>query len=141
MNTEKEYTAKEGVRLSPPWIEYYNQLEALFGQDPDIKLEYSEDDYKVKMFVHGHDKAEALQKLIPAEKSWGGVKHTIIVVPLLISSVRLSKEIPCMIRQLSCILKEFPIHLDMFVSRRKYFSIGMTIWLILMEMLVRWLKM
>jgi len=81
VNAEKEYIAKEGVRLSSPWVEYYNQLEALFGQDPDIKLEYNEDDYKIKIFVHGHDKAEALQKLIPAEKSWGGVKLTIIIVP------------------------------------------------------------
>lgn len=81
MDTEKEYTAKEGVRLSPPWIEYYNKLEALFGQDPDIRMSYDDDNHKVKMLVHGKDKAEALQKLIPVEKSWGGVRLFIVIVP------------------------------------------------------------
>ena len=69
------------LKLSPPWINYYNELVALFGDDPDIKLYFDEESYTVKMFVDSDIKADALMKLLPQEKSFGNVVVKIEIVP------------------------------------------------------------
>ena len=33
-------------KLSPPWITFYHDLNEMFGNDPDIKLEIDEDEYE-----------------------------------------------------------------------------------------------
>ena len=71
----------ENAKLSPPWITFMNEIKALFVEDPDIKIQYSEDDYTMKLFVDNTDKAEALSKMIPAEKDFGNVKMKIEIVP------------------------------------------------------------
>ena len=69
------------LKLSPPWINYYNELVALFGDDPDIKLYFDEESYTVKMFVDSDIKADALSKLLPEEKTFGNVVVKIEIVP------------------------------------------------------------
>ena len=69
------------VKLSPPWLEYYHKLIAMFGEDPDIHFEYDEDEYIIKMFVDNQAKADALQKVLPAVKSFGNVKLNINIIP------------------------------------------------------------
>ena len=71
----------ENMKLSPPWDTYVNEVKALFGEDPEIKIMYNEDSYTLKLFVDNTDKAEALTKLIPAEKEFGNVTLKIEVVP------------------------------------------------------------
>lgn len=69
------------IKLAAPWFTYYNEMEALFKGDPDVKLEYDEDTYTIKVFVSNQDKADALTELLPAKKDFGGVVLTINVIP------------------------------------------------------------
>lgn len=71
----------EKLKMSPPWIIYYRELEALFGQDPDIKLELDEDAPMIKMYVDGQDKAEALSQLLPPSKRFGNVELNVNIIP------------------------------------------------------------
>lgn len=79
------------VKISPPWVSYYHKLKALFGEDPDIRIEYSDaDKYEIKLFVKGQDKADALTKLLPPVKNFGGVSVTTTVIPANEESDRIS---------------------------------------------------
>lgn len=75
MNEEKK------VGLSSPWVTYYNEIVALFGDDPDIKIFYYAEDNMIKMMVNGQEKADALTQLLPPEKSFGNVTLKIVVIP------------------------------------------------------------
>jgi hypothetical protein len=76
-----ESLGKKGFKLSPPWIQYVKEVMALFGEDPEIKIVYNNDECKLDLVVDNHDKAEALTQLIPAEKEFGNVVLKISVIP------------------------------------------------------------
>lgn len=69
------------MKLSPPWITYVNKIKALFDGDPDIKFDYSEEEYYLKLFVNNEEKADALMKLLPSQKEFGNVVLKISVIP------------------------------------------------------------
>ena len=69
------------TKLSPPWVEYYRKLEAMFGPDPDIKVEFDEDEMHIKLYVESHEKATALDELLPVQKDFGNVSVFIEVIP------------------------------------------------------------
>lgn len=69
------------IKLSPPWLEFYREIELLFGQDPEIKVEYVEEPCAVKLYVDNSEKAKALNYILPTEKDFGGKVIHIIVVP------------------------------------------------------------
>lgn len=69
------------MKLSSPWVNFYRKIEALFAQDPEIKVVYEEEEKEVKLFVDNARKAEALTKLLPAEKTFGNVTLKITVIP------------------------------------------------------------
>mgnify|MGYP006958179753 CR=1 FL=1 len=69
------------VKLASPWVQYYREIEALFGDDPDIKVLFDEDDLVVRLSVNDHDKADALTQLLPASKEFGNVTLYISVIP------------------------------------------------------------
>ena len=74
----------ENLKLSTPWVTQYRKLEAMFGEDPDVKLEYVSgdgEDPAVKLFVDGQDKADAIQRLLPESYDFGNVKMGVTVVP------------------------------------------------------------
>lgn len=76
----------KSMKLSPPWVKFYKEFEALFKDDPGIKMVFEEPDaesdgYKIKLFVEGGNKAEALTELLPTEKQFGNVTIYIEVVP------------------------------------------------------------
>ena len=72
---------KKKLKLSSPWMTYYHELEALFKEDPAIKLEYNEDDNIIKLYVEGDEKADALTQILPSEKVFGSVVVKIMVIP------------------------------------------------------------
>lgn len=74
-------TEQQQIELCPPWVEYFNKLECMFGADPDIKLMQNFDDQEIKMYVNGTDKAAALEKLLPDEIRFGTSVWHLIVVP------------------------------------------------------------
>ena len=68
-------------KISPPWILYVSQINALFSNDPDITLEYDNDKVEVKLYVDNNKKAAALMYLLPFEKKFGNVTLDIIIIP------------------------------------------------------------
>lgn len=72
------------LNISSPWVTYYRKLEALFGEDPDIMVDFEYDENEspvVKLYVTGADKAEALAKILPVERTFGNVTVNTIIVP------------------------------------------------------------
>ena len=69
------------LNLSSPWEIYFHEIEELFGYDPEIELEIDREKMTVKFFVQNSSKAEALEKLIPAEKKFGNVIVRNTIVP------------------------------------------------------------
>lgn len=70
-----------GIGISSPWVCYYRELVALFGNDPDITISYDEDDLVVRLYVDGQEKADALSQLLPDKVGFGNVSLTISVIP------------------------------------------------------------
>ena len=64
-----------------PWVIYYRQIEAMFKKDPEVKVEYDDSNYTIKLLVNNNVKAEALRKILPAKKVFGNVEVSVIVIP------------------------------------------------------------
>lgn len=79
--SNENVNANNGLKLSPPWVAYWQQLNAMFCDDPEIHLEYLEDEGKVVMRVDNPSKAEALCRLLPEEVHFGNIVLKIVVVP------------------------------------------------------------
>lgn len=71
----------EKLELFAPWYIYEIQLETLFAGDPQVTVQFDEREMEVKLLVDDPDKADALDKLLPASKTWGEVVLKITVVP------------------------------------------------------------
>ena len=69
------------MKLSPPWVTYVNEIKCLFKGDPDVKCQFDEDEYSLKIFVEDEKKADALMKLLPLQKEFGNVVLKISVIP------------------------------------------------------------
>lgn len=69
------------LKLSPPWITYVNEVNALFENDPDITVAYDNSKMRLTLYVKGIDKAAALSQLMPIEKEFGNILLKIFVVP------------------------------------------------------------
>ncbi len=71
----------EKLGLSAPWTTYYKQIKALFAEDKDIKVIFDQDACAIKLFVEDAEKADALSKLLPVERSFGNVTVKVMVIP------------------------------------------------------------
>ena len=69
------------LNLSTPWVTFYREIEALLGGDPDINVVWDEENKRVKLYVEDADKAEALDTLLPREKTFGNVTVKVSVLP------------------------------------------------------------
>ena len=69
------------IKLAAPWITFYREIEALFKDDPEINVIFDEDDLVIRLWVENAAKADALNQLLPAEKSFGNVTVKISVIP------------------------------------------------------------
>lgn len=69
------------LKLSPPWIEYVNEMEELFKYDKEVHVVYDDEENEVKLYVDSPAKAQALIDLLPAVQVFGNVTLTITVVP------------------------------------------------------------
>lgn len=72
---------KNSFKLSPPWVTFVKEVEILFGDDPAIRIDYDDTENTVKMYVAGVDKADALTRILPAERAFGNVVLKIDVIP------------------------------------------------------------
>lgn len=78
---EEKTTDASKIGLSSPWYEYYHKLEALFGQDPEVHLSFSDKDMKIIFRVDNLKKYNAIEKLLPSVLSFGNVTVHIVTVP------------------------------------------------------------
>ena len=69
------------VVLSSPWANFFKEVQVLFDEDPEIKVIYDDNTPEIKLLVDSIDKADALSKLLPVEKSFGNVTLKITIVP------------------------------------------------------------
>lgn len=69
------------IKLSPPWIEFYREMDALFGDDPEVRVEYDDESVVIKLYVDNQEKAQALTKLLPVKKDFGSITIGIQVIP------------------------------------------------------------
>lgn len=71
------------LNLSSPWEVLYNEMNALFGEDPEIDVMkvFSEETKKIELLVADSQKAEALEKILPPYKEYGNVIVFINVKP------------------------------------------------------------
>ena len=69
------------TKLSPPWVTLFNQIKALFEQDPEIKIEFINDPPTVKLYVENNEKAEALAALLPYQIDLGLTRLNINIIP------------------------------------------------------------
>lgn len=67
------------LKLSPPWVEYVNKLEALFDGDPQIAFNVDFNKMVVALAGNNGEKNAALQRLLPSEKKFGNITLQIIV--------------------------------------------------------------
>ena len=61
---------------------FYHEVEALFGDDPDIHVEYDADKVEITLIVQNADKADALAQILPTEKAFGDVTLKLNVKPI-----------------------------------------------------------
>ena len=69
------------LELSSPWQIYANRLASLFGQDPEIHIDFEPEDCEVILQVDNPTKAAALEQLLPDSVEFGNVELFITVVP------------------------------------------------------------
>ena len=68
-------------KLASPWTAYYRKIQALFGEDPDIKIVFDEEEYTLHLLVDNAEKADALMQLLPTEVNFGNVTLKVAVIP------------------------------------------------------------
>ena len=69
------------MKFIAPWVNYYREVEALFEQDPEVKVIFDEEKTELKVYVDNARKADAIAQLLPEEKTFGNVTLKIFVVP------------------------------------------------------------
>lgn len=71
----------EVLKLSPPWMIYMRKINALFGEDPDVLVQYDEEENAINLRVKGQEKADAISQILPTEKTFGNVTVKINIIP------------------------------------------------------------
>lgn len=63
------------LKMSPPWVTFINEIEALFDGDPQIacNVNNTSSNPSIVLACNNGDKVAALQKLLPTEKQFGNV--------------------------------------------------------------------
>ena len=70
------------IKLAPPLVTLIKKVEALFGQDPDIRIEAdaAATTPKIKLYVANPCKAAALAALLPESWKFGSVECLVVVI-------------------------------------------------------------
>ena len=68
--------------LSTPWMTFAREINALFENDPDVaSVVYDNDNRVIKLYVNNNAKADALDRILPNEKTFGNVSVKISIIP------------------------------------------------------------
>lgn len=69
------------INLSAPWTILYQQINAMFKQDKDVKVVLDEKKHTIKLYVEDEEKADALGYLLNQAKTFGNTPVEVSVVP------------------------------------------------------------
>lgn len=69
------------IGLTTPWGEFYNEVQAFFKLDPEVRVIFNDETKELKLLVENGEKASALDALLPDELPFGNVTVDIKVVP------------------------------------------------------------
>lgn len=69
------------LKLSPPWMTFYHEIQQLFKQDPDVFTVFDQEEMTIKVLVCGEEKSEALEHLLVKEKIFGNITVKVNVIP------------------------------------------------------------
>ncbi len=69
------------MKLSPPWITLYDEIEAFFKDDPEVHVVYDEETCAIKLYVDNSVKASALDQVLLHEHTFGNITQTVTVIP------------------------------------------------------------
>ena len=64
-----------------PWVIFSKKVQALFEKDPEVKVEFDNDTYTLKLLVDNEEKADALTRIMPTTKVFGNIVVNISVIP------------------------------------------------------------
>ena len=78
---KEEETGMEQLNVASPWVTFARKVYKLFETDPEVKLEWSDENVELKLYVTSQEKADALTKILPMEKAFGNVTMKVTVVP------------------------------------------------------------
>lgn len=67
--------------LVSPLVELYNEINTLFGEDPQIVVLFDEDEHEIKLYVNDYGKAVAISQILTQEKTFGKTKVKVTVIP------------------------------------------------------------
>lgn len=73
------------VGLAAPWTIFVRKFEALFGQDPEIHIDFDSAELEINMQVDNPTKAAALDEILPDAIEFGNVVLYINVIPANVS--------------------------------------------------------
>lgn len=74
--------ANNRIKLSPPWHTYVREIRELFKGDHEIEnITYDAGENVIRMYVNGNEKAEALEAILPKERTFGNVTIKTEVIP------------------------------------------------------------
>lgn len=68
------------IGLTTPWGEFYNEVQAFFKLDPEVRVIFNDETKELKLLVENGEKASALDALLPDELPFGNVTVDIKVV-------------------------------------------------------------
>lgn len=69
------------VNLVAPWIDFYNEIRALFAKDYEVRVDYDYNEDIIRLYVDNPAKAAALSVLLPEERIFGNITVKIAVIP------------------------------------------------------------
>lgn len=73
---------EERLTLVSPWINFKKEIEVLFARDMEVDVEFVDGDEKIiRLRVDNVTKAEALERIMPKEKTFGNVVVRVEVIP------------------------------------------------------------
>lgn len=75
---------EKSVGVSAPWITLYKKIYVLFKNDPEVEVIFEDNGSatkRIKLYVDNVEKAEALEKLLPASRVYGNITVYVTVIP------------------------------------------------------------
>ena len=61
------------LKYSAPWYIFYQQVNALFAQDPEVEVKFIKETNELHIYVEATRKFDAICMLFPEEKTFGNV--------------------------------------------------------------------